>query len=132
MRDGEIWGGKWDDTFMVFFAFERTAGDEFKIRYCWQETAGGRIRKTTKNGVQNGAVVTVGPKMTVRTIGENGFVYGKFNSPRVARLVKLDIRDVEDISEDVLMDAGWKPNSIGKKAVETWIYTGQLPDEDKE
>jgi hypothetical protein len=123
-----VWGGKWDDTWPVFLKIEPgTDPGTYKVGYLWLENS--QDKDFSRN-------VTVAKKvggyfdaglLIFKLDDTTGTLYGAFEKPRMANLVKLDtgLPDPPD-SNNALKKSGWKAAPIS--AAEAYkSITGKFP-----
>ena len=120
----EIWGGKWDNRWLVFFIIQES-NDQTKVIYKWEERRGQSLSKNELSARRDGPALRVGSSMTLRLTGKSGYAYGDFARPRVAHLVKLDDdTDIRKLNEASITTAGWQSKPIDKEAVKKKVFSG--------
>ena len=111
----QLWGGKWDDRWPVFIILEDTDTPQFYwITYKWIESkthAGFSSQRFVGEKVRDFVTSYL---LILKVTGNSGMVYGKFENPRMANLVRITpptVPSLED-SDSVLEKSGWKPGFI--------------------
>jgi hypothetical protein len=117
-----LWGGKWDDTWPVFLLVETNAGpNTYKVQYHWLENFNDPKFSTKElTGYKTNNYVHA-KFLDFRMTGTKGMLYGEFETPRMANLVKLYPTDnpTAENADDLLEKYGWVGNSIpASKALE--------------
>ena len=109
-----IWGGKWDDMWPVFLEIEKGADtNSYKVQYIWLEnTSNSSFFKKERVAKQVGAHFEA-DFLVFKIDGDKGMLYGAFENPRMANLVKIDSK-LPSVSEcdAVLQKHQWKAEAI--------------------
>jgi len=117
-----IYGGKWDDTWEVFFIIHDADKDVRPIDYIWREELSEPLKKHVTNAKWESNHFVMG-SITIGISGKSGMAYGNFGKPRMANLVKLDIKEA-DLNEAVLEKLGWKRGAIPAESAKEIIEKG--------
>lgn len=111
----EIWGGMWNNTWMVFFQIDDVKKPT-KVIYRWQENVNRPMMQQTFKGkskkgvIKDKKIIRVGGMIRLKLTGLGGIAWGDFVQPRRTNLVRLNIKDIKEANRSTLLKAGWKPS----------------------
>ena len=112
---GGLWGGKWDDKWPVFLEIEKgTNSDGYKVQYyIWLENMGDSSFSKQARVVKQVGAHFEADSLIFKVDGDKGMLYGAFEKPRMANLVKISspLPSVSE-SDDVLQKHQWKAGAI--------------------
>lgn len=103
----EIWGGKWDNTWILFFEIDNTKKPA-QIIYRWEENEGKPMQQKLLSAKENKGTITVGTNIYLKLSGNKGIAFGDFTRPRISNLVRLKVKKLEDANESALYEAKWE------------------------
>ncbi len=107
----EIWGGKWSNSYMVFFEIDDTRNPS-EITYLWEEKRDEPLRKSPREGDKKHGIIKVGSSIYLKITGNTAILYGNFSRPRSANVVRLKIKNLDKANLSALLDAGWTEKAI--------------------
>lgn len=123
LNAAEVWGGKWDNRWMVFLMIEEH-GDSIQVTYRWEERVGESLGNRDFPGKKRGPILEIGRQITARLGKDMGLLYGGFATPRAANLVKLKVTSLEKVNEEELKAAGWKAEPLDAAEVKRKVFEG--------
>lgn len=129
MNAAEVWGGKWDNRWMVFLMIEEH-GDSIQVTYRWEERVGESLGNRDFPGKRRGPILEIGRQITARLGKDTGLLYGGFVTPRAANLVKLKVTSLEKVNEEELKAAGWKAEALDTAEVKRKVFEGVPADDE--
>lgn len=121
---GEIWGGKWSNTYLLFIYIEQDAEGNLKSIYRHKEHTSGDLSdvQPATDATKEGETIKIGKKITLRLDKNQGVAYGNFPTPRDAYLVKLKETDISKVTENDIIEAGWVRDMMTAEEAKKYVF----------